>query len=760
MHCLSLIVWMMTLSLLTGGCQQVHQEPDHPELGNPTPSDQPSQQTLAMIDSVQAAQSRVDPMKVTVFLSNERAKMYKSRAESLDGLNKLNFLVMYGFEELKAGNTSTAITVFEDVITMATPMEIPGKEKTLLEMKKLLALSALRLGEQENCILNHTSASCIVPIEGDGRHTIKKGSEMALTIYQEILNESPDDLTSKVLLNIAAMTLGKYPESIPVSMRLPKGYFSSEVAFPKFPDIASFLQVDTRGLAGGVAVEDFDNDGLLDIIASSWGFQDQIQYFRNNGAGRFEDMTMHAGLQGVTGGLNIRHADYNNDGFVDILILRGAWFNDQGKIPNSLLKNNGNNTFTDVTVEAGLYTKRPSQNAVWADFDGDGWLDLFIGNESLPAGGAESNYPSELYHNQHDGTFREVSREANLNINYFVKGSAGGDVNNDGLPDLYVSVMNGTNQLFLNVSDHKGIRFENISGTSNTGEPWISFPCWMFDFNNDGWLDIFVSAYSDGSEDLPGKVLRAYGKKDDPFRPRLFVNNGDNTFTDVSTEMGLTEPVFTMGSNYGDLDNDGFPDFYLGTGEPNLKSIVPNKMYWNRAGKSFSDITYSGGFGNIQKGHGVGFGDMDGDGDQDFYVIMGGSFEGDVYQNLFYENPIGQDNHWIILRLEGKESNRRAIGARAEIEILENGISRKVMAMVSPGSSFGGNSLQLEMGLGKAEAIKSAKIYWPLKNKAPQILEGLEVNRVYRIKEGNSPEPVKYVHVPFQKDRNADHHEH
>lgn len=713
-----------------------------------------------MIDSVQAAQSVIDPMKVTVFLSNERAKIYQSRAESLEGLNKLNFMVLYGFEELKAGNTEQAIQVFEDVLAMAAPMTIPGKEQTMLEMKKLLALSALRLGEQENCIMNHTSASCIVPIEGDGQHTQTKGSEMAVRLYQEILKESPDDLTSRVLLNVAAMTLGKYPEGVPASMQLPKGYFTSEVPFPKFHDIASSLQLDIRGLAGGAAVEDFDKDGLLDIMVSAWGFHDQIQYFRNNGAGGFDDMTIPAGLKGVTGGLNIRHADFNNDGFVDILILRGAWFNDQGKIPNSLLKNNGNNTFTDVTVEAGLYSKRPSQNAVWADFDGDGWLDLFIGNESQPTAGAANSFPSELYHNQRDGTFREVSREANLNINYYVKGSAGGDINNDGLPDLYISILNGTNQLFLNASNEKGIRFENISGTSNTGEPWVSFPCWMFDFNNDGWLDIFVSAYSDGSEDLPGKVLRAYGKKDDPFRPRLFANNGDNTFTDVSIETGLTEPVFTMGSNYGDLDNDGYPDFYLGTGEPNLKSIVPNKMYWNRSGKSFADITYSGGFGNIQKGHGVGFGDMDGDGDQDFYVIMGGSFEGDVYQNLFFENPIGQDNQWIILRLEGVQSNRMALGARAEIEIVENGESRKVMAMVSPGSSFGGNSLQLEMGLGQAEKITSAKIYWPLKNKAPQILEGLEVNRVYHIKEGKSPEQVKYVHVPFKKDQSAHHHEH
>jgi hypothetical protein len=280
----------------------------------------------------------------------------------------------------------------------------------------------------------------------------------------------------------------------------------------------------------------------------------------------------------------------------------------------------------------------------------------------------------------------------------------------------------------------------------------------MFDFNNDGWLDIFVSAYSDGSEDLPGKVLRAYGKKDDPFRPRLYTNNGNNTFTDVSSQMGLTEPAFTMGCNYGDLDNDGYPDFYLGTGEPNLKSIIPNKMYWNREGKSFADITYSGGFGNIQKGHAVGFADFDRDGDQDIYVVMGGSFEGDVYQTLFFENPLPHDNHWIVLRLEGVTSNRMAIGARVEIEIEENGSKRKIYEMVSSGASFGGNSLQMEIGLGKAERITNLKVMWPTMKNNVQEFQNIDPDKAYQLKEGGKLEPVTYEYVPFKK--GEVHHQH
>jgi hypothetical protein len=720
---------------------------------------QPYPETLDMIDSVQQAQQLVDPAKVTIILCAQRAELYKQRIEKVTGLDKANMMVMYGFEELKAGNSQQAIDAFQDVLAFVAPMEIPGKEKTIIDVKKMLAIAELRLGEQQNCLNNHTSASCVIPIVKAGQHTLTNGSTQAMKLYTDVLKEEPDDLTSRYLLSIAAMTLGKFPDGIPSKMRLPDGYFTSSVSFPKFADIAPELGLAKRGLAGGVAVEDFDRDGDLDIMASSWGFHDQIRYLVNKGDGSFEDMAIQAGLGGVTGGLNLRHADYNNDGYTDVMILRGAWLRDQGRIPSSLLRNNGDGTFTDVTVHAGVYSKRPTQNAIWEDFDQDGWLDLFVGHESIPEAGNAFNFPSQLYHNQRDGTFKEVSTEAGLVVNSFVKGSSGGDINNDGLPDIYISNLNGDNLLFLNTSNKKGLHFQNISSTAGIAEPFVSFPTWMFDFNNDGWLDIFVSAYSDGSEDLPGKVLRAYGKKDDPFRPRLYQNNGNNTFKEVSSEMGLTEPAFTMGCNYGDLDNDGYPDFYLGTGEPNLKSIVPNKMYRNRGGNYFDDVTYAGGFGNIQKGHAVGFADFDKDGDQDIYVVMGGSFDGDVYETIFFENPMPHNNHWIVLRLEGVNANRSAIGARVEIEVQENGTSRKIYEMVSTGASFGGNSLQMEIGLGKAESITNLKVTWPSKKSVAQEFKQVDFDKAYSLKEGEKLEPVEYTYVPFKKEGMQHMHE-
>ena len=744
----------LTLTSVFLSCKNSSPTEHHHEIVKPG---SPAPETLAMIDSVQKAQAAVDPMKVTVFMSAQRAQLYKQKMDAANGLDKVNFMVMYGFEELKAGNTTNAIDQFQQVLKMVEPLQVPGKEQAVLEMKKLLALAYLRLGEQENCILNHTSASCIIPIAKAGQHSKTEGSTNALDLYEEILKQSPDDLTSKYLLSIAAMTLGQYPDGIPKPMRIPDAFFKSKVSFPPFPDISNELGFTSRGIAGGIGLEDFDNNGDLDIMTSEWGFHDQIRLFDNNGHGGFEDVTDRTGLIGVTGGLNINATDFNNDGFIDVFVMRAGWFRDQGKIPSSLLGNNGDGTFTDVTVQAGVYSKRPTNSSAWADFDLDGWLDLFVAHESIPQQGPAFTFPSQLYHNEHDGTFKEVTQLAGLDVNSFVKGSVAGDINNDGLPDLYLSILQNNNRLFLNTSDETGIHFKDISTTANIAEPFISFPTWMFDFNNDGWLDIFISAYSDGSEDLPGKMLRAYGKTDDPFRPRIYRNNHDLTFTEVSSEMGVVEPAFTMGCNYGDLDNDGFPDFYLSTGEPNLKSIVPNKMYWNREGKSFADVTYSGGFGNIQKGHAVGFADLDKDGDQDIYVVMGGSFEGDLYQDIFFENPIGNKNNWVVLKLEGVTANRMAIGARVDAEVEENGKPRHIHEMVTTGASFGGNSLQVEMGLGQAKEIKSLTVTWPSRKAAKQTFKNVTINQAYYLKEGGQLETMPYNTVPFEK---KEHHHH
>ncbi|MBI1951330.1 MAG: CRTAC1 family protein, partial [Acidobacteria bacterium] len=450
-------------------------------------------------------------------------------------------------------------------------------------------------------------------------------------------------------------------------------------------------------------------------------------------------------LTGELGGLNIVHADYNNDGFPDVLVLRGGWMRRGGRYPNSLLRNNGDGTFEDVTEAAGVLSFHPTQTAAWGDYDNDGWLDLFVGNESTP----DDPHPCELYRNNRDGTF--TNKAANLgsaDLGY-VKGVAWGDFNNDGGQDLYVSVLGGDNFLFRNDGKREGQGprgedwlFTNVSREAGAIEPRFSFPTWFWDYDNDGWLDILVGGFA--MRDV-GDVAAIYlGMPSRAERPRLYHNNRNGTFTDMARAVGLDRLAIPMGSNFGDLDNDGWLDAYFGTGDPTLQSLVPNRMFRNAAGVSFQDVTTSGGFGNVQKGHGVAFGDIDHDGDQDIFEVMGGAYEGDVAMNVFFRNP-GHGNHWITLRLEGRRSNRSAIGARIRVRVRDGEAKRDIYATVGSGGSFGGSSLQQEIGLGRAASIEAIEVTWPATGKT-QTFRDVAIDRTYKVTEGEpglAPIPVR-----------------
>ncbi len=358
-----------------------------------------------------------------------------------------------------------------------------------------------------------------------------------------------------------------------------------------------------------------------------------------------------------------------------MLVLRGAWRTRTGRRPNSLLRNLGAGEdgvvrFEDVTEEAGLLSFHPTQAAAWGDYDGDGWLDLYIGNESLP----RHPNPCQLYRNAGAGaggkvTFTELAAEAGVDAGGLVKGVAWGDADNDGRLDLYVSRLLEPNLLFHNRGAAGEPRFREVGAAAGVTEPRHSFPTWFWDYDNDGWLDIFVSGYAadyltGGAGSVAADMLGL--PRGGAETPRLYRNlgaGGAPAFEDVTVAAGLDQVLLTMGSNFGDLDNDGFPDFYLGTGAPSFRALVPNRMFWNDGGRRFLDATASGGFGHLQKGHGVAFGDLDNDGDQDVYAVIGGAFSGDVYPNALFENP-GHGNRWITLRLEGTTANRSAIGDR------------------------------------------------------------------------------------------------
>lgn len=749
----SIVFILLFLSCQHTGNQQTNPKPAPIQAGNGTSQ---------MIDSLAKIYQNTD-FRNHPYSSKESLALFEKELEQKGGNTSPDIALNYAVALLRAGNTDRSLEIFEKLKS-----SVPQLQEVNNETKKFHEINAIcfmRKGEIDNCIENHSSESCLMPIKGKGVHVNQTGSRAAIEIYKKILSKYPDDMQSRWLLNVAYMTLGEHPQNIPHQWLISSDAFKSEYELPKFENIAMYLGLDVDDQAGGCIVDDFNNDGFLDIIASSWGLTDQIRYFVNLGDGNFHDATKDSGLLKMTGGLNLRQADFNNDGFLDFIILRGAWTPkiSMGIQPNSLIKNNGDGTFSDVTIEAGLYTVAPTQTAVWLDYNLDGWLDLFIGNETVVKAPNHEVFPCEFYHNNGDGTFKNIAKTIGMDVVSFCKGVATGDVNNDGWPDIYMSNNGGANQLFLNKGKQTNNqwKFEEISQSAKVQNPILSFPCWFFDFNNDGFDDIFVSAY-DINIDLAGDAAREYlglPFKSEP--PCLYQNNGDLTFADATKKSNLNRALGTMGCNFGDLDNDGFLDFYLGTGLPDYTSLVPNRMFRNQDGQYFQDVTSSGGFGHLQKGHGIGFADMDNDGDSDIYAVMGGAFSGDNFQNAFFENP-GNENKWITIVLEGTNSNRAAIGSKVELDItLQNGKQSKIYRTVSPGASFGANSLQLEIGLGDCQKINSVKVKWANQDNQWVDYGQVALNKKIKIVESKN----QIIDLPqnsfsFKKDQNNHQHHH
>lgn len=630
-------------------------------------------------------------------------------------------------EMLNAGYTQQSIDQYNDVLYTIDSLKINPPESFMTAIHDLLAITHFRHGEETNCLDGHNAESCIMPIRGAGIHRNKNNAEIAINIYKSLLEKNPKDYVYRWLINLAYMVKGDYPDKVPQRWLIPQLTPSDSITFPEFTEIAESAGLDHISLAGGSIADDFDGDGLIDIMVSSWGLDNQLHYFKNMGNRGFEDRTESANLIGITGGLNMVHGDYDNDGWVDVFVLRGGWFGEDGNHPNSLLKNNGDGTFTDVTISTNIYSEHPTQTASWGDFNNDGWLDLFIGNESAEG----SNHISELYQNNGDGTFSDVAQAHDINAIGFIKAVIWGDINNDGFLDLYISRLGEPNLLFQNSGPENNYHFKEISKKSGVTEPLNSFPAWFWDFNNDGWEDIWVSGYDNSS----GHVAMDYlGLKHDGESPRLYQNNKDGTFTDVTKKANLDHPLLTMGSNFGDLNNDGFLDFYAGTGDPDYRSIQPNRMFLNNRGESFDDVTFHGRFGHLQKGHGISFADFDRDGDLDIHAVMGGAYEGSVYQNALFENPGGWENHWIGISLRGNKTNKLAVGVRIEI-MLENGTV--IYRTVSSGGSFGGNPFDQMIGLGKNGNIKTINIFWPGSG-TTQTFSGVDINARYLVNENGS----------------------
>ena len=421
-------------------------------------------------------------------------------------------------------------------------------------------------------------------------------------------------------------------------------------------------------------------------------------------------------------------ADFDNDGNSDVLLLRGAW---DKPARLSLLRNKGKGVFEDVTIASGLSEPMSTESAVWGDYDNDGLVDLFVCGEyhvGKPAPGSRCR----LYRNQGNGTFIDAAAKAGVIGERIAKGSAWGDYDDDGRLDLFVSNFDGSCRLYHNEGNGT---FRDVGKELGVAGPSHdhSFACWFWDFDNDGRLDLFVNDYNPTLGDVVADYMGL--KLKDPGHPHLYRNLGAQGFREVSLEVGLDRPIAAMGANFGDIDNDGYLDVYFGTGWMSFAGLLPNVMLKNVEGRRFEDVTGSTRTGHLQKGHGVSFADWDNDGDLDLFVVLGGGFVGDQAYNVLFQNP-GHGRHWLKVKLAGTKTNGSGLGARIQVDLNSpDGAARSIYRVIGNNGSFGGNPLVEMIGLGAARSVTRLTVTWPT-SKTSQTFRDVGADQTIEITEG------------------------
>jgi tetratricopeptide (TPR) repeat protein len=591
------------------------------------------------------------------------------------------------------GRMDSAIAEFEEAYRLAASED----RSAALQMEEALGVVYLHKAGADNNAYAAPGEMCLLTMPPAPPYPKVTDLTRAIEHFARYLEQKPDELEVRWLLNVAYMRAGGYPDKVPKAYLIPPSAFQSSEDVGRFRDVAAQAGLESFASAGGVLVDDFRNSGRFDVIASTADKCGPLRMLGNNGDGTFSDRSSEAGLANELGGLNVVHGDYNNDGCPDILVLRGGW----EELPQrkSLLRNNCNGTFTDVTVASGLaQPATAAQTAVFTDIDNDGFLDLFVGVESGP---------SQLFRNKRDGTFENIARAAGVERIAYTKGVAAADYDNDRFPDLYASNYGGANFLYHNNRDGT---FTEVSAAANVAGTNQGFATWFFDYDNDGWQDLFVTGYVASLDEMVRDYL---GMPHRAPTMKLYRNLRDGSFSDVSADVGLTRVRMPMGANYGDIDNDGFLDLYLGTGNPSYAALAGSVLLRNKDGHSFVDVTTSSGTGELHRGHGVAFADLDNDGDEDIVFEVGGMTQGDRHAMRLFENP-GHGNDWIALKLVGVKSNRTAVGVRIKVTGKgENGQTRTIYRMVSTGGSFGGSPTLQHIGLGKAAGTVDVELWWP-----------------------------------------------
>jgi tetratricopeptide (TPR) repeat protein len=545
-------------------------------------------------------------------------------------------------------------------------------------------------------------------------------ADLALRTGLEALELNPANERARAWLWLSAQKLGGYPDSVPPRhrMELRVGYATPKV---EFEDVAESAGLDKTSGGRGIAIFDYDGDGRLDVMIAA--AHAGCSLYRNNGDGTFSDTSIESGVHEVVNGFALAVGDYDNDGCPDIFVTRLGFLAGDGV----LLRNNGDGTFSDVTRDAGLTSWGPAFSACWSDYDCDGYLDLFVAQNL--GGLFDRKSPNLLFHNNGDGTFTEVAGDVGLRTNWPTIGSAWGDYNNDGYPDLFLSNAMGRSQLFRNNGDGT---FTDVSREAGVDSFCIGSTTFWCDYDNDGWLDIVQFVWSD-HEDMIYTMKHGHGPVDG--RPlRVYRNNRDGTFTLLNREIGIDGCWGTMSGNCGDFNNDGHLDFVLGNGSPRMDRFEPLVLLENDGRGHFRNTTFAAGLPFLDKGHGANLADLFGDGRLCIIVASGGAYPGDLLTTSLYRPKVLPGNY-LNVRLTGVRSNRDGVGARL---CLRAG-GREQYREVGGGTNFGCLPYEQHFGLAGSERVESLEIRWP--SRLVQRFENLPVNQTLRIREGD-PEVI------------------
>lgn len=522
--------------------------------------------------------------------------------------------------------------------------------------------------------------------------------EEGIPYARQACQDSPDDIRYRWMLRTLTLHSGQPEKTIQESFRL--NVPPPAPATFQFSDVTTNSGAGRLALGRGAAWGDFDNDGSDDILVGAERAPFRLLHNRKDGT--FEDVAQNMGLvdpEGL-GCYASQFVDYDNDGFQDIFLTSNGW-GGGGRL--FLFHNDRGKRFTDVTRAAGLAEPVNAFGSSWADYDNDGLVDLAVAAGIVdPAAGDRIR----LYHNEGNGKFREIGEQAGLLQKARWISVCWGDYDADGRQDLLATSYDAGPFLFRNLGHG---RFEDVSERCGIRNAKHAYTCEFLDFDNDGKLDIFVSTYPEGEYKTMIESKSSRGVVDASQHQLLFRNSGDGTFRNVTEEAGITGWYGAMSSQTGDLDNDGFDEILLGTGNPALDWCEPKVILHNNGKRQFTDVAESSKLVHFGMLHGMALSDYDDSGNLSLFGSFGGFYWGSRETSRLYQNS-GSGNASLEVRLVGTRSNRDAIGAKITALAGQGTIHK----WVNGGNGFGsGNSRCVHLGVGREKKVKHLQIDWP-----------------------------------------------